>query len=165
MTRLSALTAAAATLFALAACSPTNSGLSGASAPGAIPTGDFVLVGMGAEATPARDILLTIMPKGITGQGPCTSFEAQQSGVPPAFTLSTLQTTSKGCAPGTVESKFMVALQSANGISYEGGVLKLMGPTYLTFEPGRPVKYATGLEAQANSTAAAVDAAQGFITQ
>ena len=37
---------------------------------------------------------------------------------------------------GRLENRYLAALAQADGITYDGGVLKITGPTYLTFEPG-----------------------------
>lgn len=159
MNRILALSAAAAAVLGLAACEPTGTT---AGAPGAVPTGDFVLVGIGADAVPTRDVLLTIAADGsISGQGPCNSYSASQTAVPPAFQLGPLVSSRAACpAHKGLEGRYLQALQGATGISYDGGVLKISGPTYLTFEPGRPASMVAAGNGAVNTTAAAVDAAR-----
>ncbi|WP_312529362.1 META domain-containing protein [Paracoccus sp. (in: a-proteobacteria)] len=158
MNRIFALSAAVAATLGLAACEPTGTT---AGAPGAVPTGDFVLVGIGADAVPTRDVLLTIAPDGsISGRGPCNSYTGKQNAVPPAFQVGPLGSTRMACpAHKGLEGRYFQALESATGINYEGGVLKITGPTYLTFEPGRPASMVEAGAAAVNTTAAAVDAA------
>ena len=159
MNRILALSAAAAAVLGLAACEPIGTT---AGAPGAVPTGDFVLVGIGADAVPTRDVLLTIAADGsISGQGPCNSYSASQTAVPPAFQLGPMVSSRAACpAHKGLEGRYLQALQGATGITYDGGVLKISGPTYLTFEPGRPASMVAAGNSAVNTTAAAVDAAR-----
>lgn len=162
MNRILALSAAAAAVLGLAACEPTTGTTAGA--PGAVPTGDFVLVGIGADAVPTRDVLLSISADGsISGRGPCNSYSAQQVAVPPAFQIGPMVSTRMACpAHKGLEPRYFQALQNATGITYDGGVMKITGPTYLTFEPGRPASMVEAGATAVNTTAAAVDAAASY---
>lgn len=135
MTRIMTLAAAAASLTALAACEPTTGSGDGAT----IPTGSYVLVGIASDTVPQRNVGLTIEADGsISGQAPCNNYSAAQSATPPAFRLGEIQTSGAACGGGRgrLEAQYFNALRQADGISYLGGVLKITGPTYLTFEPG-----------------------------
>lgn len=151
MKRLFALTAAAVAAFGLAACesgTPRD-----ASSEGGIPMGDFVLVGIGADAVPTRNVRLNLVPGGLSGEGPCNSYRGTLSTKFPAFRVQEMTWTDMSCRLNIetrLEERYFHALTQANQAVYEGGVLKLMGPTYLTFEPGRP---ATQEELQAAAAA------------
>lgn len=135
MTRIPMISAAIAATLALAACEPATPPVPGAN----IPAGPYVLVGIGADTVPQRNVGLTINADGsINGQAPCNSYSAKQTAEPPAFGLSPLVTTRMGCGgiDGRLETRYLKALSEANGISFEGGVLTIKGPTYLTYEPG-----------------------------
>lgn len=136
MTRALTLCAALAGLTALAACEPMPS----ASTPGSnVPTGPYVLVGIASDTVPQRNVGLTIEADGsISGQGPCNHYSAPQTAEPPAFKLGALTTTRAGCSgtAGQLEARYFQALSQATGVTYDGGVLKITGPTYLTYEPG-----------------------------
>lgn len=135
MTRIPMIAAAVAATLGLAACEPTT-----ATGPGGnVPTGPYVLVGIGSDTVPQRNVGLTINADGsVNGNGPCNTYTAKQTATPPAFALGPLATSRMGCGGGAgqLETRFFQALSAANGISYEGGVLTIQGPTYLTFEPG-----------------------------
>ncbi|MDT1061532.1 META domain-containing protein [Paracoccus sp. CPCC 101403] len=136
MTRILSFTAAAVALATLAACEPT-----GSSGPGSnIPTGPYVLVGIGSDTVPQRNVGLTIESDGsISGQAPCNHYSAPQVAEPPGFKLGPLTTTKMACGgkAGALEQRYFNALSQADGISYKGGVLVITGgPSYLTFEPG-----------------------------
>ncbi|MFT4013135.1 MAG: META domain-containing protein [Paracoccus sp. (in: a-proteobacteria)] len=135
MTRLLPFSAALAAVSALAACQPTAT----PSAGGSVPTGPYVLVGIGADTVPQRNVGLTIESDGsVSGQGPCNHYSAPQAAEPPGFKLGAITTTYMACSgrAGALETRYLGALSQADGITYEGGVLKITGPTYLTFEPG-----------------------------
>lgn len=135
MTRIPMISVAVAATLALAGCEPVP----GAATGGNVPTGPYVLVGIGADTVPQRNVGMNIERDGsISGQAPCNSYSARQTATPPGFALGPLTRTEMGCggSAGRLESRFFQALSSANGIAYEGGVLTIMGPTYLTFEPG-----------------------------
>ena len=140
MKRLFALTAAAVAAFGLAACesgTPRD-----ASSEGGIPMGDFVLVGIGADAVPTRNVRLNLVPGGLSGEGPCNSYRGTLSTKFPAFRVQEMTWTDNVCRrniENRLEARYFEALTQADGILYEGGVLKITGPTYLTFEPGRPL--------------------------
>lgn len=134
MTRILPFSAALATLTALAACEPVPA------TPGSnVPTGPYVLVGIGSDTVPQRDVGLSIESDGsVSGQAPCNHYSAAQTAEPPAFKLGPLTTTRMACTgtAGRLESRYFQALSQADGVTFEGGVLKITGPTYLTFEPG-----------------------------
>ena len=135
MSRLPLITVAIAATLGLAACEPTSSSTPGAN----IPTGPYVLVGIGSDTVPQRNVGMTIEADGsISGQGPCNNYSAKQTAEPPGFTLGPIVTTKMGCSGGAgrLERRYLEALQGANGITFEGGVLTVQGPTYLTYEPG-----------------------------
>ena len=134
MTRILPLSAALSALTALAACQAT---------PGDpahnVPVGPYVLVGIGSDTVPQRNVGMTIERDGsVSGQAPCNHFSARQTAEPPGFALGSLTTSQNECGgnAGRLESRFFQALSAANGIEYSGGVLTVKGPTYLTFEPG-----------------------------
>ncbi len=135
MTRIPMISAAIAATIGLAACEPTSSNTPGSN----IPTGAYVLVGIGSDTVPQRNVGMTIQPDGsVSGQGPCNSYSAAQTAQPPGFALGPLTRTEMGCSgrAGKLERRYFEALSGANGISFEGGVLTVQGPTYLTYEPG-----------------------------
>ena len=74
----------------------------------------------------------------VSGQAPCNHYSANQTAEPPAFKLGPITTTRMACSgnAGRLENRYLAALAQADGITYDGGVLKITGPTYLTFEPG-----------------------------
>lgn len=134
MSRLITFAAAAASLALLAACEPTTGG-----AGSNVPTGQYVLVGIASDTVPQRNVGLTINADGsVSGQAPCNTYAAKQTAVPPGFTLGEITTSGVPCGgnAGALERRYFDALGQADGISYLGGVLKITGPTYLTFEPG-----------------------------
>lgn len=135
MTRIPLISAAIAATLGLAACEPTTPTTAATS----VPTGPYVLVGIGSDTVPQRNVGLTIEADGsISGQAPCNHYSAPQTAEPPGFALGGLTTTRMGCSgkAGQLESRYFQALSGANGITYEGGVLTIQGPTYLTYEPG-----------------------------
>ncbi|WP_347267801.1 META domain-containing protein [Paracoccus sp. (in: a-proteobacteria)] len=136
MIRIAMLPAAIAATLALTACEPSGaSSASGAN----IPTGPYVLVGIGSDTVPQRNIGLTINADGsVSGKAPCNTYSAPQTAEPPGFALGPMVTTRMACggANGRLETRYLAALSAATGIGYEGGVLTITGPTYLTFEPG-----------------------------
>lgn len=139
MNRLLALSAAAAALLGLAACEPTTP--ANALSEGGIPMGDFVLVGIGADAVPTRNMQLTLAPGRVSGSGPCNTYSGTLSTKFPNFRIQEMQWTDNPCnrrLETALEQRYFAALTQANSVIYEGGVLKLIGSTYLTFEPGRP---------------------------
>jgi len=136
MSRIAILAAAAASLTTLAACEPTTGGGGIGSN---VPTGPYVLVGIADETVPQRNVGLTIESDGsVSGQAPCNHYAAAQTAEPPGFKLGEIKTSGAGCGgnAGALESRYFAALRQADGITYTGGVLKITGPTYLTFEPG-----------------------------
>ncbi len=139
MNRFTALSLAASAVLALAACEPQTS--VDATSEGGIPMGDFVLVGIGSDAVPTRNVRLNLRPGSISGEGPCNSYTGTLSTKFPAFKVNQMQWTDLACRLNLetrLEQRYFEALTQATGAKYDGGVLKLTGPTYLTFEPGRP---------------------------
>ena len=135
MTRIPMISVAIAATLGLAACEPTTSSTPGAN----IPTGPYVLVGIGSDTVPQRNVGMTIEADGsISGQAPCNHYSAAQTAEPPGFTLGPITSTKIGCSgrAGQLERRYLEALQGANGITFIGGVLTVQGPTYLTYEPG-----------------------------
>ena len=135
MYRLPLITVAIAATLGLAACEPTT-----ASGPGGnVPTGPYVLVGIGSDTVPQRNVDMTIAADGsVSGRAACNSYNAAQTAEPPGFALGPIASTKMGCSgrAGQLERRYLEALQGATGILYEGGVLTVQGPTYLTYEPG-----------------------------
>ncbi|ABL70923.1 META domain-containing protein [Paracoccus denitrificans] len=135
MTRIPMISAAIAATLGLAACEPASPPVPGST----IPTGPYVLVGIGSDTVPQRNVGMTIGADGsISGRAPCNTYSASQSAEPPAFALGSLTRTEMACGglAGRLESRYFQALSAANGITFEGGVLTIKGPTYLTYEPG-----------------------------
>lgn len=135
MTRILTLSAALAAVSVLAACEPTAPSDPAHS----IPTGQYVLVGIGSDTVPQRNVGLTIEADGsLSGQAPCNHYNAAQTAEPPAFKLGEVTNTRMACSgnAGKLENRYFAALSQADGIKYDGGVLVITGPTYLTFEPG-----------------------------
>ena len=135
MTRIPMISGAIAATLALAACEPVPTSTPGAN----VPTGPDVLVGIGADTVPQRTVGMTIGADGsVSGQAPCNSYSAKQTAEPPGFALGPITRTEAGCGgiAGQLERRYFEALSGANGIAFEGGVLTIKGPTYLTYEPG-----------------------------
>lgn len=135
MTRIPMISVAIAAMFGLAACEPTTPDTPGSN----IPTGAYVLVGIGSDTVPQRNVGMTIEADGsISGQAPCNSYSAAQTAEPPGFALGALTTTRMGCSgrAGRLEARYFEALRGATGVNFIGGVLTVEGPTYLTYEPG-----------------------------
>lgn len=135
MKRLMTISALLAAGFAIAACEPVTP-----DAPGSVvPTGPYVMVGVGQDTVPLRNVGINIKGETIDGQGPCNSFSAKQVGTPPGFAIADLTTGQAACSgtAGALEARFFQRLREANSIKYLGGVLTIMGPTeFMTFEPG-----------------------------
>ncbi|MDS9465963.1 META domain-containing protein [Paracoccus sp. MBLB3053] len=135
MNRFLTIPAVMAAVTALSACEPT----AGSGAGSSVPTGPYVLVGIGSDTVPQRNVGLTIEADGsISGQAPCNHYSAPQTVDPPGFKIGEINTSGGSCGgnAGRLESQYFNALRQADGITYLGGVLKITGPTYLTFEPG-----------------------------
>lgn len=151
MNRILALPAVVTAAMALAACQPGSS-VNSTSA-GGIPMGDYVLVGIGADAVPTRNVRLNISPGAVSGEGPCNSYSGTLGAALPAFAVQQMNWTDEVCKraiENRLEARYFEALTQATEVSYSGGVLQIKGPTYLTFEPGRP---ATQEELQAMAAA------------
>ena len=139
MSRLLALPIAALAALSITACTPSNP--SSATSQGGIPIGDFVLVGIGSDTVPTRNVRLNLAPGLISGDGVCNTYSGKLSTKFPDFRVQELHWTDNECVrniENRLEARYFQALTQAEGIIYEGGVLKVTGPTYLTFEPGRP---------------------------
>lgn len=131
------LTAAAAALAALAACEPTASTSAGAGTgfEGGIPLGTYTLVGFGKEAVPTRDGRLRLTQGGgFSGNGPCNTFTGRNAAKLPAFRVAVMNWTDNPCGHKGFEGRFFQALTQAQEARWEGGVLKIIGPTYMTLE-------------------------------
>ncbi|WP_134726500.1 META domain-containing protein [Paracoccus luteus] len=129
------LTAAAAALAALAACEPTPTTPAGTGFEGGVPLGTYTLVGFGKEAVPTRDgTLRLVQGGGFSGKGPCNTFTGQNAATLPAVRVSTMTWTDNPCGHKGFEARFFQALTQAQEARWEGGVLKIIGPTYITLE-------------------------------
>lgn len=140
MKRILALTVAAVATLGLTACGEPKTPADALSE-GGIPMGDYVLVGIGQDAAPGRNILLTLRPGSVSGSGPCNSYRGTLSTKFPQMRIQEMTWTDMGCKLSLetrLEQRYFEALTQANTAVWEGGVLKLVGSTYLTFEPGRP---------------------------
>ena len=139
MNRILALSSAAATLLALAACEPTTP--SNATSEGGIPFSDFVLVGIGQDAVPTRNMLLTLGPGGFTGSGPCNTYQGTLFNKLPDFHVKEMTWTDNACPKNletALEQRYFQAMSKATQVEWKGDVLRVIGDTYMTFEPGRP---------------------------
>ncbi|WGR62642.1 META domain-containing protein (plasmid) [Paracoccus ferrooxidans] len=135
MNRIPMISVAFAATLGLAACEPATPDVPGSN----IPTGAYVLVGIGSDTVPQRNVGMTIAADGsISGKAPCNQYSASQTAEPPGFALGPLTTTEMACSgnAGRLETRYLQALAAADGITFEGGVLTIKGPTYLTYEPG-----------------------------
>lgn len=140
MKRILALSVAAVATLGLTACGEPATPADALSE-GGIPMGDYVLVGIGQDAAPSRNILLTLRPGNVSGSGPCNSYRGTLSTKFPAIRIQEMTWTDLGCKLNLetrLEQRYFEALTQVNTAVWEGGVLKLVGSTYLTFEPGRP---------------------------
>lgn len=140
MKRILALSVAAVATLGLTACGEPATPADALSE-GGIPMGDYVLVGIGQDAAPSRNILLTLRPGSISGSGPCNSYRGTMGTKFPEIRIAEMTWTDLGCKLSLetrLEQRYFEALPQVNTAVWEGGVLKLVGSTYLTFEPGRP---------------------------
>ncbi|AUH65596.1 META domain-containing protein [Paracoccus zhejiangensis] len=125
-----------AALTALAACEPVPSanGLTGN-----VPLESYYLVGIGQDAVPERNMAVRFTGNQILGSGPCNSFTATNAAALPAIQVTNFVPTSAPCGEARQEQRFFEAVRSATSADYQGGVLLVKGPTYMQFEPGRPL--------------------------
>lgn len=140
MKRILALSVAAVATLGLTACGEPKTPAD-AHSEGGIPMGDFVLVGIGSDAVPTRNVLLTLRPGQISGSGPCNTYRGTLSTRFPNLRVAEMTWTDLGCnrrLETALEQRYFEALTQANSVVWEGGVLKVIGSTYMTFEPGRP---------------------------
>ncbi|MDO5612406.1 MAG: META domain-containing protein [Paracoccus sp. (in: a-proteobacteria)] len=125
-----AVTAAAA----LAACTPTPK--TPATQEGDVPLGPYYIVGLGRDAVPTRNATLNLAPGQITGQGPCNTFVATNAATLPAIQITAFQAGQSTCRDSALESRYFSALQQASSAEYNGGVLVVKGPVWITYEAG-----------------------------
>lgn len=125
----------AAASLALAAC--TTSQPIDPNDTGFIPGGDYVLVGMDGGAVPLRNMNIRIEENGVSGSGPCNSYQAVNNAELPAVSLSPIVSARVPCKDSAIENRFFSTLQTATSMEYYGGVLKIKSPqTWLIFERG-----------------------------
>lgn len=125
-----------AAITALAACEPVPSanGLTGN-----VPLESYYLVGIGQDAVPERNMAVRFTGNQILGSGPCNSFTATNAASLPAIQVTNFVPTGAPCGEGRQEQRFFEAVRGATSADYQGGVLLMKGPTYMQFEPGRPL--------------------------
>lgn len=130
------LTAAATALAALAACEEQAvANGSAAGYEGGVPYGTYTLVGFGKEAVPTRDATLRLQPGSISGKGPCNTYTATNAARLPDIRISVMNWTDIPCnIHKGFEGRFFDALTQARQAQWQGGVLKITGPTYMTLE-------------------------------
>ncbi|MBV0890322.1 META domain-containing protein [Paracoccus sp. Z118] len=127
------LAAATAAIAALSACEPTGAP-AGVGSEGGVPYGNYVVVGFGKEAVPTRDGYVRLGPGKIEGRGPCNTFTAVNTQTLPNIHVSTMNWTDIPCGHKGFEGRLFEALTQAQQAVWEGGVLKIIGPTYITLE-------------------------------
>ncbi|MFV0300836.1 MAG: META domain-containing protein [Paracoccus sp. (in: a-proteobacteria)] len=125
-----------AAISALAACEPAPSanGLTGN-----VPLESYYLVGIGQDAVPERNMAVRFTENQILGSGPCNSFTATNAARLPAIQVTNFVPTGAPCREARQEQRFFEAVRGATSADYQGGVLLVKGPTYMQFEPGRPL--------------------------
>lgn len=132
------LASAAAALAALSACEPVPPAQPAGPVTGwegGIPYGTYTLVGFGKEAVPTRDGTVSLQPGQISGKGPCNTYTATNAAQLPAIRISVMNWSDIQCPNHHgFEAKFFQALTQATGAQWQGGVLKIIGPTYMTLE-------------------------------
>ena len=130
------LTAAAAAAAALAACEDQGAATgSAAGYEGGVPYGTYTLVGFGKEAVPTRDASVRLQPGTISGKGPCNTYTATNTATLPDIRISVMNWTDIPCSGHKgFEARFFDALTQARQAQWQGGVLKIVGPTYMTLE-------------------------------
>lgn len=129
------LAAATAALSALAACEPAPvQTAAGTGVEGGIPFGTYTVVGFGKEAVPTRDGYVRLTSGTISGAGPCNTFTAVNTATLPAIHISNMTWTDNPCGHKGFEGRFFEALTQAQSAQWEGGVMKIIGPTYITME-------------------------------
>ena len=127
MTRIPLISVAVAATLGLAACEPTTSSTPGAS----IPTGPYVLVGIGSDTVPQRNVGMTIEANGsITGQAPCNSYTSQNNATWPQVSLAGIASTRRACITEGGESAYFAALEQVAQASLSDGDLELRGPAH-----------------------------------
>lgn len=133
MIRTAAIALTAVT--ALAACEPTP----GSEVAGNVPLNSYYMVGIGADAVPERNMAVRFTENQILGSGPCNTFTATNAAKLPAIQITNFVATSNPCGETAQEQRFFNAIRGATSADYNGGVLLVKGPTYMQFEPGRPL--------------------------
>lgn len=135
MTTVFRLPAAAVALVGLAACEPAQPTGPVVGSENGIPYGTYTLVGFGKEATPTRDATIRFQPGSITGSGPCNTYVARNAGKLPTLQIQQMTWGDIPCSKlKGFEPRFFHAVTQAQSVQWEGGVLKIIGPTYMTFE-------------------------------
>lgn len=127
---------AATALLGLAACDPVSSDVA---AEGNVPLQSYYLVGLGPDAVPERNMAVRFTDNQIIGSGPCNSFIATNAARLPAIQVTNFAPTAEPCDEAAQEQRFFTAMRQAVSADYSGGVLLVKGPTYMQFEPGRPL--------------------------
>lgn len=128
------LTCAAAALATLAACEDAAAPSVGTPYEGGIPFGTYTVVGFGKEAVPTRDGRITLRSGTLSGNGPCNGFTAVNAATLPAIRITSMNWTDEVCRHKGFEDRFFQALTQAQSAQWQGGVLKIIGPTYITLE-------------------------------
>ncbi|TRW95956.1 META domain-containing protein [Paracoccus sp. M683] len=126
---------AATALFGLAACEPAPT----ATVAGNVPLESYYMVGIGQDAAPERNMAIRFTETQIIGSGPCNSFTATNAAKLPAIEVTNFVPTSAPCKQSSTEQRFFNAIRGATSADFNGGVLLVKGPTYMQFEPGRPL--------------------------
>ena len=128
------IAAAAAAVAAISACDqPAATGAS-TGWEGGIPYGTYTVVGFGKEAVPTRDGSIRLGPGTISGSGPYNTFTATNTATLPQIHISTMNWTDIDCGHKGFEGRLFEALTQAQQAQWEGGVLKIICPTYITLE-------------------------------
>ncbi|AUH32759.1 META domain-containing protein [Paracoccus tegillarcae] len=128
---------AATALLGLAACEPAAT--ANATVEGNVPLESYYMVGIGQDAAPERNMAIRFTENQIIGSGPCNSFTATNAATLPAIQVSSFVPTAAPCNESALEQRFFNAMRQATSADYSGGVLLVKGPTYMQFEPGRPL--------------------------
>lgn len=129
------LTAALTALAGLAACEPAQPTGPATGFEGGVPYGTYALVGFGKEAVPTRDARIRLQPNEVSGTGPCNNFVGTNAQKLPAIQMTTIKWTDVTCNKHKgFEQRFFQAVAQSQQAVWEGGVLKIIGPTYMTLE-------------------------------
>ena len=128
------LAAAAAAVAALSACEDPAATAAASARDGGVPCGPYNVFGFGREAVPTRDGSIRLGPGTIAGSGPCNTFTATNTATLPQIHISTMNWTDIPCGHKGFEGRLFQALTQAEQAQWQGGVLKIIGPTYITLE-------------------------------